>query len=169
MKTLLSTLLLIGTVQLASGQVAKHALGFRLDGSDGLGPEISYQLGMSESSRLEFDLGLRNSAVIDAFKLTVLYQKVKPIKALPAGFDWYYGLGGGVGIIDYDNQFPFEPDREYSELILSIDGMLGAQYRIPSEEFPLLISLDVNPEFHLIDDYYDPFDFDVALGLRWQF
>lgn len=170
MKTLLSTLFLMLMVQLSYGQVAKHALGLRLDGDDGLGPEISYQMGLDEISRIEFDLGIRNTPNTDAFKLTVLYQKVHAIKALPAGFDWYYGLGAGAGIVDYSDDFPFnDPNNNYETLILTIDGMLGAQYRIPSTEFPLLISLDLNPELNVFNDYYDPFDLDFALGLRWQF
>ena len=47
-------------------------------------------------------------------------------------------------------------------------GNIGVEYNF---DIPLLISLDFRPELGLIgyDGFDDNFDFDIALGLRYQF
>ena len=44
-------------------------------------------------------------------------------------------------------------------------GDVGIEYNF---DIPLLLSLDFRPEFGL-DDYGDDVDFDIALGIRYQF
>ena len=44
-------------------------------------------------------------------------------------------------------------------------GDVGIEY---SFDFPLLLSLDFRPEFGF-GDFNDDLDFDVALGIRYQF
>lgn len=48
---------------------------------------------------MELDLGWRNSNNVDAFKLTGLYQWVWNIDG---GFNWYAGVGGGLGSWNQD-------------------------------------------------------------------
>ena len=60
-KLFLSALILVGFTFSADAQeISKNALGLRLGSNDGFGAEISYQRKLSNSTRLEFDLGLRN-------------------------------------------------------------------------------------------------------------
>lgn len=74
-KLILSTFMLIGLAFSSNAQdISKNAIGLRLGDNDGFGGEISYQRGLSDNNRLEFDLGWRNSNHVDAFKLVGLYQ-----------------------------------------------------------------------------------------------
>ncbi len=154
-KLILLAICLFGFTLTSQAQmIADHALGLRLGDNDGFGTEISYQHGLSENNRLEFDLGWRSHDNADAFRLTGLYQWVWNIDG---GFNWYAGVGGGIGSVDIDNG-----DNDFFALVA---GDVGIEYNF---DFPLLISLDFRPEIGFID-YYDDLDFDIALGLRYQF
>jgi len=128
------------------------------DGFDSLGAEISYQLGLTDAKRLEFDLGIRREKdVYDAFKAVGLYQWVMP---LDNSIHWYVGAGGGIGNVDYKNFG--------SNTFVLAAGNIGIEYNF---KIPLLLSLDARPEFGFgeQDDYGDGFDFDLGLGIRFQF
>jgi hypothetical protein len=139
--------------------ISDNAIGLRLGDSDGFGTEVSYQRALSENNRLEFDLGWRSSHNIDAFKLAGLYQWVW---VLDGNFNWYVGAGGGVGQIDFKKDFPGNPDNE---TFFFAAGDIGIEYNF---DFPLLLSLDFRPEFGF-GDYRDDLDFDIGLGVRYQF
>ncbi len=51
---------MIVSVSLSQAQIAKNAMGLRFGGGNGYGPEISYQRGLRNINRLEFDLGLNS-------------------------------------------------------------------------------------------------------------
>ena len=136
-----------------------------MGGSDGFGAEISYQRGLGTNNRLEFDLGWRSGNDYDAFKLTGLYQWVMH---LDGNFNWYVGAGGGVGSWSSDyKKIPIFAFLFYSALfganIASI--YIGIEYDF---DIPLLISLDFRPELGF-SDFNDDLDFDLALGIRYQF
>ncbi len=102
-KIILSAIMLMGLAFTAQAQdISKNALGLRLGDNDGFGGELSYQRGLGDNNRLELDLGWRNSNNVDALKLTGIYQWVWNIEG---GFNWYAGVGGGVGSWSYDNDF----------------------------------------------------------------
>ncbi|SDL12384.1 hypothetical protein SAMN04488034_102364 [Salinimicrobium catena] len=154
-KLILLAICLLGfTFSSQAQSIADHALGLRLGDNNGLGTEISYQHGLSENNRLELDLGWRSHDNADAFKLTGLYQWVWNIDG---GFNWYVGAGGGIGSVDIDNG-----DSDFFALVA---GDVGIEYDF---DIPLLISLDFRPEIGFVD-YYDDLDFDIALGIRYQF
>ncbi|SFS59718.1 hypothetical protein [Lutibacter maritimus] len=142
------------TTALQAQIIAKNALGVRLGDNDGFGGEISYQTSLSNSNRLEFDLGWRDSHNVEAFKLVGLYQWVMPIEDR---FNWYVGLGAGVGSFNAGNN-----DGAFA----LIAGDLGIEYNF---KIPLLISLDFRPELGFNDNYRDDLGLDIALGLRYQF
>jgi hypothetical protein len=158
-KIVLLTLCIFGfTLSSQAQTIADHALGLRLGDSGGFGTEISYQHGLGDNNRLEFDLGWTNRRHYDAFKLVGLYQWVWNIEA---GFNWYAGLGAGVGSRSFDR----DHDDDYNEFFALAAGDIGIEYNF---NIPLLLSLDFRPEFGL-DDYGDDVDFDIALGIRYQF
>ncbi len=139
----------------ASAQdISKNALGLRIGDNDGFGGEVSYQRYLNDNNRLEFDLGWRDNNNIEAFKLVGLYQWVMPIDT---NFNWYVGAGGGVGSFDAG-----EVDGTFG----LVAGDIGIEYNF---DIPLLISLDFRPELGFNDDFSDDVDFDIALGLRYQF
>jgi hypothetical protein len=154
-KMILSAFMLFGIAFTAQAQdISKNALGLRLGDNSGFGAEISYQRGLSKNNRLELDLGWRNSNNADALKLSGLYQWVWNIDG---GFNWYAGLGGGVGSWK---------DGNNSDTSLFAAGDIGIEYIF--QEAPIQLSLDFRPEFYF-NDVQDSFGPDIALGVRYRF
>jgi hypothetical protein len=157
MKKLVILSILFFGYMASAQQISENALGLRMGDSDGLGVEISYQRGLSDNNRLEFDLGWRDGDNYDAFKLTGLYQWVWNIDG---GFNWYAGAGGGFGswstdINDVDDGF-----------FAFAAGDIGIEYDF---DIPLLVSLDFRPKIGFSDGFNDDLNFDIALGIRYQF
>lgn len=145
------------SLQAAGQSIAENALGIRIGDNAGFGAEISYQHALSNSNRLEVDLGFRSGKDFSAYKLAGLYQWVMPIDG---NFNWYYGAGAGLGNADFD--------LEGNDLFIFAAGDFGIEYNF---DFPLLVSLDFRPELGLLGytNFTNKFDFDIALGLRYQF
>ncbi len=163
MKRLICTAVLIaGTVFLSNAQsISKNALGLRLGDSDGFGAEISYQRALGgENNRLELDLGIRDGKHYNAFQLTGIYQWVWNIDG---GFNWFAGPGAGIGFYNFDNDG--SGDDGPSNTYVFLAGDVGIEYNF---DIPLMVSLDFRPEFGF-DDFHDDVDFDIALGIRYQF
>ncbi|MDO1500629.1 hypothetical protein Q2T40_10850 [Winogradskyella maritima] len=159
-KLMLIAIAFIGFTAVSNAQlIADNAIGLRLGDSDGFGAEISYQRALGDNNRLELDLGLRSGNRYDGFKLAGLYQWVWNIDG---GFNWYAGVGGGVGAYEYDSPFDNGDD---SETFIFAAGDIGIEYNF---DIPLMLSLDARPEFGF-GDFNDDLDFDIALGIRYQF
>jgi opacity protein-like surface antigen len=161
-KIILSAIMLMGLAFTAQAQdFSKNALGLRLGDNDGFGGELSYQRGLSKDNRLELDLGWRNSNEVDAFKLTGVYQWVWNIEG---GFNWYAGVGGGIGSWSYDHH-----NVSDSGTFLFAAGDIGIEYNF--EEAPIQLSLDARPELYFNSDNYrdDNFSPDIALSIRYRF
>ncbi|NRA94565.1 MAG: hypothetical protein HRU26_18205 [Psychroserpens sp.] len=135
-------------------EIADNAIGLRLGDSDGFGAEISYQRALGDNNRLEADLGWRSGDGYDGFKLTGVYQWVWE---LDGNFNWYAGAGGGLGSYSVDD---FDDDTFFF-----IAGNAGIEYNF---DIPLLLSLDFRPELGF-GEFRDDLDFDIALGIRYQF
>ena len=157
--SLLATVAILTTVN--SQNISDNAIGLRLGDNDGFGAEVSYQKSLGGNNRLELDLGWRDSNNTSGFKLAGLYQW---IWTLDGSFNWYAGVGGGVG--SYSIELP--NNRDETDTFLFAAGNIGIEYDF---DIPLLISLDFRPEIGFGDDLYDnnDLDFDIALGLRYQF
>lgn len=139
--------------------ISENALGIRIGDNDGIGTEINYQRALNESNRLEFGLGWNGGDKVNIFKLTGLYQWVF---VLDGNFNWYVGAGGGVGQVNFDADFVGNND---DETFFFAAGDIGIEYDF---DIPLLISLDFRPEIGF-GDFRSDVDFDIALGLRYQF
>lgn len=156
-KLILLSLAVLGFTFASNAQdISNNAIGLRLGDSNGVGAEISYQHALSSDTRLEVDLGWRDGKDYDGFKLTGLHQWVWNIDG---GFNWYAGVGGGLGSFSYDN------DRD-SDTFVYAAGDIGIEYNF---NIPLLLSLDFRPEIGFGDNDNDDLDFDIALGIRYQF
>lgn len=160
------TLICAGAV-VTQAQIAKDALGGRLNGGNdfGIGPEISWQHALGDNNRMELDLGFRNHPNYDAVKLTGLYHWVFNIEG---GFNWYVGAGAGVGFVDYDNNGPwYDDDYDGPEhLILTGAGDIGIEYNFP---FPMQLAIDVRPEAYFSPGYFDWFEPNVGFSIRYLF
>jgi hypothetical protein len=164
-KLLFSAIMLVGLAFASNAQeISKNALGLRLGDNDGFGGEISYQRALGSNNRLEVDLGWRNNKNYDAFKIVGLYQWVWNIDG---GFNWYAGVGGGVGSYSFDdNRYRNDNDYDESGTYFLAAGNLGIEYNF---DIPLILSLDIRPELYFGDDFGDDFGPDIALGIRYQF
>ena len=166
-KIILSAIMLIGLAFTAQAQeISKNALGLRFGDSGGFGGELSYQRALGSNNRLELDLGWRNRSNYNnngyddnAVKLAALYQWVWNIDG---GFNWYAGVGGGVGSYNYDDN----DNNSFNETFVFAAGDIGIEYNF---DIPLLISLDFRPEFGGNGYYENNYGSDIALGLRFQF
>lgn len=162
-KIIVFSLALFGCVfSMTSQTISPNAIGLRLGDSDGLGAEVSYQRALAENTRLEVDLGWRDGKSYDGFKLAALHQWVW---TLDGNFNWYAGVGGGFGAFSFNDERFGDDD---SESFLFAAGDIGVEYNF---DIPLLISLDFRPEIGFGEDRFDnnDLDFDIALGLRYQF
>ncbi len=166
-KLILTAVMLLGLAFTAQAQeIRKNALGLRIGDNDGFGGEISYQRALGDNNRLELDLGWRDSRNYDAMKLVGLYQWVWNIDG---GFNWYAGVGAGVGSWKYNRDLPpgWDDDDESGTFLL-VAGDIGIEYVF---DIPLQISLDLRPELYFADDRsdFDSFGPDIALGIRFTF
>lgn len=154
-KLILLSLIVVGFTFTANSQnIADNAIGLRLGGGNGFGTEVSYQRALGGNNRLEVDLGWRSGNEFDGFKLVGLYQWVWLIEG---GFNWYAGVGGGLG--SYDTR------DSGNEAFAVAAGNIGIEYNF---DIPLMISLDFRPELGF-GKFNDDLNFDIALGIRYQF
>ena len=161
-KALLIAVAFLGVTTFINAQeISKNAIGLRLGDSNGFGASISYQRAIMENNRLEVNFGWTDGKNYDGIKLIGLYEWVWNIDG---GFNWY--AGPGAGFASYRFEHPYSNDHKDAFVILT--GTVGIEYNF---DFPLLLSLDVRPELGFGDDLYDNdnLDFDVGLGVRYQF
>ncbi|OUS00932.1 hypothetical protein A9Q86_09285 [Flavobacteriales bacterium 33_180_T64] len=158
-KLFLAAIAIIGFTTVNAQDISDNAIGLRLGDSDGFGAQISYQRALGENNRLELDLGITSGNNYDGFKLAGVYQWVW---ALDGDFNWYAGVGGGIGSINLDNTPQGVDD---SETFIFAAGNIGIEYNF---DIPLQLSLDARPELGF-GDYRDDLDFDIALGIRYRF
>ncbi|MFD1162351.1 MULTISPECIES: hypothetical protein [Hwangdonia] len=158
---LLSVAVLGFTFAASAQEISNNAIGLRLGDSDGFGAEISYQHALGDNNRLELDLGWRDGKNYDGFKLAGLYQWVWN---LDGGFNWYAGAGGGLG--SFSVNVPGGNDA--TDTFIFVAGDVGIEYNF---DIPLLLSLDFRPEIGFGNDNFNnnDLDFDIALGIRYQF
>ena len=161
-KRIVTAFMLIGLAFGAQAQnSSKNAIGLRLGDNDGFGGEVSYQRSLSKNNRLEFDLGWRTSKYVGAAKLAGLYQWVWSIEK---GFNWYAGVGGGVGSWSYNRN-----GINDNGVILFVAGDIGIEYNF--KKAPIQLSLDLRPELYVNSYGYRDNNFgpDLGLGVRYKF
>lgn len=149
--------LVIGFAGFASAQVDGKAIGVRFGGLSGYGGEISYQHPLGSSNRLEADLGWNYYGI----GLAAVYQWVWDLSALADGFNWYAGVGGGLGLYDY----AYLGGTRNSAFNLGVAGQVGIEYNF---NIPIQVSLDYRPVFYLLNSGHFSSDA-VALSVRYKF
>jgi hypothetical protein len=152
------------TWQANAQEISENAIGLRFGESDGFGPEINYQRHLGDNNRLELGLAFHSEKHWNAIKLLGIYQWVWNIDG---GFNWYAGPGAGLGLVNYDTKdkdYPFDDRYDDSEAFAFVTGDIGIEYNF---DIPLILSLDMRPQFNL--GYRDDISFDVGLSVRYQF
>ncbi len=129
----------------ASANAQSKAIGIR----GGLGGELSYEHYMGGSNFLEADLGIWNHSmhVAGIYNFSLLENN---------GFGIYAGPGVSLGM--------WNGHEEFEGFDGAVVGQLGFEYNF---NFPLNISIDWRPAFHLNDCGFTGSGF--ALGLRYKF
>ncbi len=156
-KFILSTIMVMGICFSARAQeISENALGLRFGSNNGFGMELSYQRALSKNNRMELDLGWRNSDQISAIKLVGLYQWVWNIEG---NFNWYAGIGGGLG--SWNQSF----DKTNGTFAFAA-GDIGVEYHF---DIPLMVSLDLRPEFGGNGYFKNNYGSDIALGFKYKF
>ena len=152
-KLLLAVALLIGVTSFAKAQTMDKAIGLRFTN----GAEISFQNPLSNSTRLELDLGLYGLGDHNGFVLSGLHQWVF---SLDKGLNWYVGLGGQLGSGWYENKRVWN-----SGFGLAVAGQIGIEYNF---SIPLQVSVDYRPAWYIIPAFGGAYD-TAALSLRYRF
>ncbi len=140
---------------MSAQDISENTIGFRLGSNNGFGYEISYQMKLNSENRAEFNLGWRTSNNVSAMKLNGLYQWVWPLEQ---GFNWYAGVGGGLGTYSNSNSG--------SGTFIFAAGDIGIEYNF---DFPLQASLDLRPEIGGNGYFENSYGTDIALGIRYKF
>lgn len=154
---------ILGTGLALQAQVHPRAIGLRFGGGSVFGGEISYQQGLSETNRLEFDLGFGGSANYSSLFVSGTYQWNWNITE---GLNWYAGPGAAVGFYSRTN----DDNKIKSGLTLGVGGQIGLEYDFNHLNAPILLSLDTRPIFDFIGYNDGGFGWGVSLGVRytWQ-
>jgi len=156
-KLLVYSLFLFGIYSSSAQEISDYTIGLRLGSNKGFGTEISYQMKLNSENRTEFNLGWRSGNNINAIKLNGLYQWVWPLEQ---GFNWYAGVGGGLGSFSNNNI------NGNSGSFIFAAGDVGIEYNF---DFPLQASIDLRPEVGGNGYFDNGFGTDIALSIRYRF
>lgn len=158
-------MVVLGGAFSSQAQVNKHALGARFaSGGVFFGPEVSYQLGLSEKNRLEFDAGAAFSGINGwtRTRLAIIFHWNWNIWN---SFNWYIGPGGQIGFYQDLNNV------NNNGLTLGVGGQIGIEYDFKKQfDVPILVSIDSRPMF----DFLRPGNLGIwlpsgALSVRYVF
>jgi len=163
-KIIISAIMLIFlTIASQAQEISRNAIGIRLGSYDSFIGELAYQRGLSDSDRLEFNLGLKKSNDdIDSFKFTTIYQWVWYIDDR---FYWYAGGGAGFGVWDNDVK-----SEAFNGNFLFATADIGIEYSFC--DTPIILSLDYRPEMYFSDykeKNRDNFRGNIGLGIKFRF
>lgn len=129
----------------SSAEIPANAAGLRLGGgSYGGGAEVTYQMAMGSSNRLELDLGWGG-----AIGLAGVYQWHWNIVD---EWNWYAGPGAQVVLWD-------------GGAGIAVGGQIGIEYNFNTMGVPLLLSIDTRPMIGLGGG----FGADGAVSVRYTF
>lgn len=150
----------------AQTKISEHALGIRAGGAFFLGNEITYQYGLSEANRLQFDFGAHDKNGVNALSLAGTYQWVLDLPELNENVRWFYGAGAGFSFLDRNSLLI--TDGNFN--LINVLGIVGIEYDFKTTaDLPLLLAADVNPAFNLFNNNIDNLDLNISISLRWQF
>ena len=158
-KTLAILFVVLGMSFYSHAQVNPHAIGLRFGGDgNSNGAEISYQHGMGEANRFEFDLGFRGYRHYNDMFISGTYQWDWNITS---GLNWYVGPGVALGFYNWNND-----NDKSSGINLGLGGQIGLEFDFNELGAPILLSLDARPMFDFIGHNHG-LGWGAALGVRY--
>lgn len=163
-KLLLLLSFVVFTASVATAQENKNneikprinAIGVRL----GYDWEASFQRYLSDNNRLEANFGYAYYGT----SISATYQWVWALDLEDVGFNWYAGVGAGLGSWISD-KYDYGYDRFEYQFGFGIHGQIGIEYNFKA---PIAISLDWRPIFQLAPDALLGWE-GFALGVRYRF
>ena len=157
-KMILTLALVVSMIGALSAQTDGKAIGLRLGGGFGYGAEISYQQPLNKVNRLEVDLGLNSWG----FGLNGVYQWVWDLSDLADGFNWYAGVGAGIGSYNFNY---VNNQNTPSDFSIGVLGQVGIEYQF---EIPLTLSVDYRPGIFVVPSFHGSYD-GICIGARYRF
>ena len=161
--TFVSILALLAYVEPSKAQLqSRHAVGARFGSATG----IAYRYTMTPDRALEGIMSIQSNSEYSRFRLVGLYEYHLP---LYEDFSWFWGFGGSVGSYTRKPFTNAEGNRfdKYSEMALSIDGIAGVEYQIPSA--PIALTLDIKPYFDFLQESGFRIWDGVGFSIRYTF
>ena len=157
-KVFLTLALVVSMAGALKAQADNKAIGVRVGSGFGYGAEISYQQPLSKVNRLEVDLGANSWG----FGLNGIYQWVWDLSDLADGFNWYAGVGAGIGSYNFKYANDTHAPSDFS---IGVLGQVGLEYKF---EIPLTLSLDYRPGIFVVPSFNGTYD-GICLGVRYRF
>lgn len=169
MKRIIILLLLVGSFSFnSSAQVHKGTIGIRLPYGYYFGPEVSYQLGISERNRFEFDAGFLynggawNGSIGQHYRLALTVMFHWDFNLFD-GLNFFVGPGVQAGPVLDPNGSPF--------FFVAIGGQIGVEYDFSHRwsNVPLVVALDHRPLFDVYWPGNRAYDGHIAASARYIF
>jgi hypothetical protein len=167
MKKVVLSLVLFASIIAVNAQ--PRAIGLR----GGWGGEVSYQHGLGDANMLQIDAGF---PLFGGFHVVGTYNWVMPISSWQhaGSWNWYAGVGAGVGLGWWGAHGHYDGDHYYSSRIYGtagIAGMVGVEYNF---KFPLQLSVDYRPLIgfgfsHGSAWFNIPGFYNIAFSVRYKF
>ncbi|MFO8088061.1 MAG: hypothetical protein R6T91_09720 [Bacteroidales bacterium] len=156
MKKVIFVIALLFSSYFSYAQINAHTAGVRLGGDGDInGAELTYQHGLSQTNRVEFDLGFAGNDHHNRMYLAGIYHWHWNIDG---GLNWYAGPGAALGFFSYD-----ESDSYFN---IGVGGQVGIEYNFNHMNAPILLSIDARPMWDLIGDDAS-LGWGAALGIRY--
>jgi len=155
---ILTLTLVVSMAGALCAQADGKAIGLRLGGGFGYGAEISYQQPLNKVNRLEVDLGMNSWG----FGLNGIYQWVWDLSDLADGFNWYAGVGAGIGSYNFNYA---NNQNTPSDFGIGVLGQVGLEYQF---EIPLTLSVDYRPGIFVVPALHGTYD-GICIGARYRF
>ena len=155
-KIILTIAIIIASIFSINAQNYETGIGFR----GGLSNGVTIKHFVTSYTALEGIIAARWGGVL----ITGLYEFNNEFYT--EGLDWYYGIGGHVGIWDTPRNANWWVVGEVSSPIIGIDAIIGIEYTFP--EFPISLSLDWKPAVNLIG-YTGAWADSGAFSIRYVF
>lgn len=169
LKIFLTGMILLLVNAISPAQSYDQSAGVRLGHTSG----FTYKKFIEDEKAFEFLLSGRRNGL----QVTGYYINHLPVDlSFNDRFYFYYGLGAHIGTeryFGYRKELDPTDPRKFSYLgtnffTMGIDGVLGAEYRIPS--LPVTVALDVKPYFNYIGLRYTHIVFwDTAFSVKYIF
>jgi hypothetical protein len=151
---LLSILLFFG-LSSAHSQDYKSSIGLRTGASSGL----TYKHFISSEDAIEGILAwrYRNPGLAGIWERHAQFLDVW-------GLNWYYGGGAHFFVYDANGRDKF--GRDDGGLVIGLDGILGAEYKI--KEIPITVSVDLRPGINVFG-VFGPIGNEIGISIRYIF